>query len=452
MERQTPDQVALWRLAVLGPLISAALEHGDRRSYFEQAAERLYDHPDGRRKVRVSARTIESWYYAHKAGGIEALRPRRRADRNKTTAIAEEIVELIVRAKRSRPSRSTPQIIRLLTRARRVAPGSLSRATVLRVLRRHDIATSRPRLHSDKQRLAFLPENAGDLWIGDAMHGPRVRVDGKLRKSYLISIIDAATRYLVGSSFCLSEGAVDHEAVLKQALCVHGRPRTYYVDQGAAYTSGSLRLICAELGIYLQHTQTRDAQAKGAIERWHRTWRAEVGTEIEGRELTLSELNAIHCAWLGQEYHARIHTTTGRIPQHHLLEDVQLGKPRRLPSEVNVDLVFWHRARRLVRADSTIDLNGRRFEVSALELCGRRVDVRFDPRDPESSPKVYEGNRFLCDTGPLDLHANMRRRRRRRAMPKQEPTTDAVDSIGDILEAHFGAGNSGADGNTEGER
>ena len=55
------ERIALWKLSVLGPLISARLDHGERREYFEGAAARLHEHPDGR-LVRLSARTIESWY------------------------------------------------------------------------------------------------------------------------------------------------------------------------------------------------------------------------------------------------------------------------------------------------------------------------------------------------------------------------------------------------------
>jgi hypothetical protein len=68
----------------------------------------------------------------------------------------------------------------------------------------------------------------------------------------------------------------------------------YYVDLGAAYVAHSLRLICAELGIQLVHTAPRDCEAKGAIERWHRSWREEVGDELPESPLSLEELNARH--------------------------------------------------------------------------------------------------------------------------------------------------------------
>jgi hypothetical protein len=61
MRQEEKEKIALWRLGVLGPLISARLEHGDRRRYLEQAAARQQQQPDGAH-VNLSPRTIESWY------------------------------------------------------------------------------------------------------------------------------------------------------------------------------------------------------------------------------------------------------------------------------------------------------------------------------------------------------------------------------------------------------
>lgn len=438
MNDMSPRDIALWRFSILGSLVSARLEYGDRREFFTAASERLYEYPSGARLVRVSARTIENWYYAFKANGIAGLEPRPRADKNTTTAAAPELAQLIIRAKQAKPKRSAPQILRLLVRARKLAPGSLSKSTVLRILRRAGVSTARPREHHDKDRRAFLHEHAGDLWFGDVMHGPRALERGKLRKTYLISVIDSATRYVVGSQFRLSEGCVDHEAVFEQALRVHGRPRTYYVDRGAAYVSRSLCSICADLGIHLKNTEARDPEAKGAIERWHRTWRAEVGAELKDQSFDLARLNAVQSAWLGRDYHARKHETTGEVPRTHFLREVAEGRVRALPKSVNITEVFWHRAHRLVRRDNTIDVGGYRYEVSSMGLAGRRIEVRFDPRDPEMCPKVFLNREFFCDTRPLDLLANAHRPRRRKTTPPESEVQDPIDAIGDLLSEHYG--------------
>jgi len=71
--------------------------------------------------------------------------------------------------------------------------------------------------------------------VGDALHGPWVIApDGSLHKSYLLSQIDGATRFVPHSYFALSESAVDQEYGFQQAILKHGLPRAYYVDLGAA--------------------------------------------------------------------------------------------------------------------------------------------------------------------------------------------------------------------------
>lgn len=427
-------KLALWRLGVLGPLISARLEHGDRRAFFEAAAARMHQMPDGR-QVTLSARTIEAWFYAYKAGGFDALWINPRRDRGKSRAIAPALAELILRAKREKPRRSVRRIIRMLERAAVVRRGALSRATVHRLLMAHG-ASKRPLRGPAAERRSFLPEHAGDLLVGDALHGPKVIApDGKLRKAYLLSQIDAATRFIVHSYFALGEGAAEQEYGLRQALLKHGVPRMYYVDRGPAYTADSLREICAELGICLLHTGVGDAEAKGAIERWHRTWREEVEDELPPAPLTLAELSSVHWAWLGAEYHARKHDTTGRAPREHWLTEVAHLRP--LPPGKSLDDIFLHRATRTVRKDGTVRFDGRWLEVRA-ELVDHKVELRFDPSDATALPRVFIEGRFYCDTVVLDRHRNFHRQRRRdlgQPEPLVEPS--GLDPLALIEREHY---------------
>jgi transposase InsO family protein len=433
MNHDTRRKVALWRLSVLGPLISMRLEHGDRRTLFAEAAERTYEKPSGHR-IKLSARTIEGWYYRYRVRGLQGLEPSRRADAAKSRVLDDELVDLLIRAKREKPRRSVRRLIRILERAGRVERGALSRSTVHRVLVGAAL-NARPGRSAGRERRSFIVEHAGDLWMGDVMHGPRVLVEGRLRKSYLISHIDVATRYLVQSCFYLSETAACHERSFRRAIQIHGLPRTYFVDRGAAYVAHSLQAICGELGIHLAHAMPRDAEAKGAIERWHRTWREEIGDELPEAVLKIDELNAIHWAWLAQEYHARRHGTTKRSPAEHILAESQWT--RSVPRNVDLDAVFMHRCKRLVRKDGTVSFGGRRLEVLA-ELCGQRVELRYDPQLEEPRPTVWIEGSFVCDTTPLDLVRNATRRRRTLRVESDsavEPT--ALDPLGDLQKAHY---------------
>lgn len=432
MDEERRRRVALWRYSVLGPLVSARLEYGDRKSLFQLAAQRLYEHSDGRR-VHLSARTIEDWFYRYRKHGLRGLEPSTRSDMGSTT-LDSALRDLLLRAKREKPRRSVRRLIQIVERARRVNKGVLSKSTVYRLLVSAGLA-GRPSRAETKERRSYLVEHAGDLWQGDGMHGPRVVTAEGLRKAYLLSIMDVATRYIVRSRFFLSEGALEHERLLIEALRINGLVRTYYVDLGAAYVAESLAMGCAELGIYLLHTKPRDCQAKGAIERWHRTWREEVGDELPAAPITLDALNAKHSAWLSTEYHARRHSTTGRAPFEHFLAQAEQMRP--LPRGVDLSEVFLRRERRKVRADGTVQLRGRRLEVDS-HLRGGWVELRFHPAEPRLRPRVYVDGKCVGEATELDLYRNATRRRRT-PRPSSEPNVEptGLDPLGDLEREHF---------------
>lgn len=436
MDEKARQQLALFRISVLGPLVGARLEHGELVELCREAAERTWELPNGT-FVDVSARTIEDWLYAYRRDGFAALHPKRRSDADKPRAISDELVQLILRLKLEKPRRSVKRIIRVLERAKKVERGELTKSTVHRLLKVHGVSR-RPLRGPGAERRSFIHEFVGDLWVGDALHVHRPVIDsaGRERKAILLSQIDSATRYLPHSYLVLGAGesSVDQEYGLKQALLAHGLARAYYVDKGAAYTAGSLRAICAELDIRLLHTQTQDPEAKGVIERWHRTWREEVEDELPDGPIELADLVAKHDAWLSVEYHARVHDTTDRIPREHWLE--QVGHLRPLPVGKSLDEVFLHRERRKVRKDGTVRFDGRLLEVRA-ELTGQRVELRFDPVGKDVLPRVFVNNRFVSDTVPLDLLANAHRVRRRDVgAPAVAPVPSGLDPLALIQAEH----------------
>lgn len=423
MDSEQKKQKALWRLGVLGPLVSARLEHGDRRRLFEEAAARCYEDDEGRR-IEVTPRTVEEWYYRYLHGGFEALEPRERSDAGRSRVISPEIAELIVTVKREKPRRSIRRLIRMLERAGKVCPGELKRSTVHRLLQGHGLS-ARPRREATERR-AFRHALAGDLWMGDVMHGPVVIApDRRRRKSYLHLFIDSAVRFVPGCAFRLAETAMDHQAVLKQAVLTYGLPRVLYLDRGAAQISDSLKIICGELAIRLLHCRAFDPQAKAGVERFFRTTREEVVDELPSGPLELGELNGLLWSWLSAEYHQRIHGGTRRSPLEHWLSQVEHLRPA--PRSEVLEKIFLHRAHRLVRRDGTVRFAGRLLEVRS-ELCGMKVELRFDPEHRHQLPAVYMDGKFYCDTAELDVVRNSRRKRSRSSPSKTE--SEAVPSSG----------------------
>jgi hypothetical protein len=66
--------IALFRLAVLGPLASRSPSRGELQQTLRILAQKDYEIP-GSTRTRVGVKTIEAWYYAWTKQGIDGLIP-----------------------------------------------------------------------------------------------------------------------------------------------------------------------------------------------------------------------------------------------------------------------------------------------------------------------------------------------------------------------------------------
>ena len=91
---------------------------------------------------------------------------------------------------------------------------------------------------------------------GDTSHGPIITIAGKKVQTYLIQLIDDASRLIVGYQFFLRDNALNFQIVLKQAIKTYGVPKRLFVDNGTPYKNQQLSLICATIGIALIHAKS----------------------------------------------------------------------------------------------------------------------------------------------------------------------------------------------------
>ena len=406
------DPKALFRLSVLGPLVSRErLERGELQHIIRELAQRDYAIP-GSRRHHLGEKTIEAWYYRWRREGITGLTPKIRVDRGRSK-LSPSIQEAILAAKRDNPRRSIRLIKRLLEAAGSAARGSLSRSAIHRLLQQHGLSRMSGSSSLPEERRSFVAASAGALWYGDVMHGPRVPVHGQMRKTYLVSMIDDASRLIAHSAFCLGETALDIEGVLKQALLRRGVPIKIVVDNGAAYRANTLQAICVRLGIHLIYCRPYAPEGKGKLERWHRTFRDQFLSELDERHITdLDELNARLWAWLEQIYHRTAHAGLGGLtPLARYQQD--LPKIRSLGSRATqLDSLFHYRISRFVRKDGTVSYRGGRFEVP-YELAGKTVKLVVDPHSGNVIGVESQAGESLGSATPLDALANAKRVRRK---------------------------------------
>ena len=423
--------LALFRLSVLGPLVSRSrLARGELKAIIRELAAREYDIP-GARRSRIGEKTIEAWFYTWRRSGVEALAPKPRSDRG-ASKLTPEIQAAILAAKRDNPRRSINQLRRLLEYSGQVPKGLLTRSSVHRLLKNHGLSRMSGSSSEPEERRAYVAEYAGDIWYGDAMHGPKVEVNGRLRKVYLVSLMDDASRLIAHSAFCPGETALDIERVLKQAVLKRGRPGRLVIDNGPAYRAKTLQGICARLGVHLVYCRPYHPEGKGKLERWHRTFRDQFLSEIDPTQIRdLEDLNARLWAWLEQVYHRTPHAgLAGQTPLARYQQD--LPRIRTLGTlAARLDELFYHRLGRKVRNDATVSYQGERFEVP-YELAGQRVVLVIDPHTEQVRGVEDEDGQPLGAATPLDTVANVHRRRRKPspadlALPRRPARLNGVE-------------------------
>jgi len=424
------DPKALFRLSVLGPLVSRErLERGELQRIIRELAQRQYAIP-GSRRTYLGEKTIEAWLGKYRRDGIAGLTPKVRVDRGHSK-IAASIQEAIIAAKHDNPKRSIRQIKQLLQSSGDAAKDSLSRSAIHRLLQQHGISRMSGSVSQPEEKRSFVAESAGAIWYGDVMHGPRVIVAGRLRKVYLVSLMDDASRLITHSAFCLGETALDIEGVLKQALLRRGRPVKLVVDNGPAYRAGSLQGICVRLGIHLIYCRPYAPEGKGKLERWHRTFRDQFLSELDdSRVIDLADLNARLWAWLEQIYHHTPHAGLGDLtPLARYQQDLPKIRPLG-PFAAQLDALFHHRISRLVRKDGTVSYQSERFEV-AYELAGKTVKLVVDPHAGIVVGVEDAAGASLGSATRLDALANLHRTRRK---PDQKPSTKPPRSGPNLVE------------------
>ena len=401
------QQIALFRYTLIADLAHLPVGTPGTGATMRAKAEKTYTIP-GTTRTRVAAETMRHWINDYRRGGFEALYPKPRTDRGKPRRLPAEVAERLITLKTENDALSVRAIIQKAREEGIDHP--LASSTVHRLFSREGLFDKKPPDGADRRRFAF--KDAGELWMSDVMHGPKVRHGRSRRKTYLIAFIDDATRVIPFAAFAMSENVQAFLPVFKNALIRRGLPARLYVDNGSAYRSRHLSLVCARLGVALIHARAFQPAGKGKIERFFRTlragWLRHLGDDVLDN---LQTLNSSLWAWIEGEYHNSPHRgqEEGRTPlEQWALASADVRYP---DATLDLDDLFLFEAKRRVYKDRTVSLNGRVYEADAL-LVGQNVILRYDPAAPPSRAidVVHDGKPAGKATA-LDAYANTAVRR-----------------------------------------
>jgi len=231
------------------------------------------------------------------------------------------------------------------------------------------------------------------LWQADLKYGPYLPDPdhpGHKVKTYLMAIIDDATRLVVHAEFYASQKLPVLEDNLRKALTRCGAPDNLYIDNGKIFVSRWLRLACARLRIRHLNTRAYSPESKGKIERWNRTVEEFLREVHLENPQTLEQLNGLFRAWLSEGYNHREHSALGgKSPAQTFTEDT---KPLRFPGpEALRDAFLWEKTP-TVDKSGCISLNGLCYEVG-VEYVRKKVLVCYDPFDLSVVEVCYGGEK-----------------------------------------------------------
>jgi putative transposase len=434
--RDRAEALAVFRSELISSLAIRELEHGDLAAGFAELAKHRYRPPGAHGPRSYSAITLERWYYAFKSGGLDALRPKTRSDKGRGRELTDEQRDLLLAIRQEHPHVSVPTILTTLIADGRLAEGAISESTVRRFYTEKGLDRVALR-HGDrdKVRLRWQAERPGALWHTDVCHGRSLRIGDATVPVRIHALLDDASRYVIAIEVRAAEREVDLIALLVRAIRHHGLPEVLYLDNGATYRGQALSVVCGRLGVSLVHARPYDAPARGKMERFWRTLREQC-LDLTGSVASLHDLNVRVLAWVDERYHTTPHgALMGKTPAR-----VYEQEPRAVDEldEVRLRDALTVRARRRLRRDNTLSMDGQDWETALHFLAGQLVTVARSLALPDDPPWIeHEDKRYPLTL--VDPVANGKQPRRSpQNLDAPHPARIDFDPTGALLDRALG--------------
>lgn len=378
--KESPDPLALAKHAAVCWVEQAIKEHFSVKRALALASERPWG------AQFYSASTLEGWLYTFRKEGFSGLCRPTRKDKGTRKALSPQACEALIQARRQYPLIKINVLVRQLIEKETLQPGTFSMPSVYRLLAEQGLDPRSMKLnpHSPTGPLcgptkAFECARSNELWMTDLMFGPTLTLaGGKVIQTRLFCLLDDCSRLVPHAQYYDSEKLSDFLDTFRQGLARRGFPEKLYTDRGKIFTSLHLQIVCANLNIRLLHAKPFAAWSKGKQERFFRT----LQEDFEARLMidpvhSLEELNQRLWRWIESEYHQRPHRgLDSQCPAQRFKEravDLRLAD-----GTTDWLRLFLTRAKRRVRLDATVSLEGQLWEVP-VHLRGRLIELRYDP-------------------------------------------------------------------------
>ena len=392
MEKSKIEQIMTWRYGLIAPVINQTHGFDSEAKYYRHLCDDPILGPDSIEKVQLNPGTLKNWVWRYRKYGLKGITPSERSDSGKfrviNTNLQHEIEEILT----AYPCLTNTMVYWKLDTSGKFER-KVSQSTIDRYIRRLRQKLNTPEMHRGKDRHAWEMPHVNDLWQADTTY--LKKLNGK--QTYLIGIVDDASRVQVGYHIYFNDNAINFQEVLKKAIAAYGKPKALYVDNGSPYKNMQLAIICANLGIQLIHTKVRDGASKGKVERSFNTHKRHWLDVIDWGQLAdIEALNDSFEKYITTRYNNNPHSSLKDKDGNQLTPKQRFFQDEDCIQHVDPDVLkkaFYHRKDCKVDSSNSIHLLKTTYDVKGNYYAGQYVEVHYNPKDLDEA-WIVEGDEW----------------------------------------------------------
>lgn len=381
-------EMAYFRFSLIAPVIQGVFTEPSKTAYYRRITENELTLPDGR-TMRYNPKTLEKWEEYYRKLGMDGLMPKQRRDAGTPRVLNPRAISEIYRLKEQFPRINATLIYNKLIEDGFINQSDVSLSSVQRFIKHNDLRTAvNP---NQKDRKAFEEAYPGGMYQADTSYTTYIKEEGKLRRTYLIHVIDDHSRLIVGARFFYNDNAYNFQLVLKEAIARYGLCNKLYLDNGSTYANAQLSLICGSLGIVKIHTPIRDGASKAKVERSFRTIKDTWLNGFDPSEVSsLEELNRLLADYV-RKRNTTFNRTIDGTPMKRYQQGIDHVRPPK--NQAWLDECFMNRITRKVNLDATVSIGSLSYDVP-MQFIRSKVEIRFLPDRMQDAYIFFEGTHY----------------------------------------------------------
>jgi transposase InsO family protein len=408
----------LRKYEIIAPLLADGLEAAQKRRLRKEIIKRH----------SISERSLRRYLLQYTRHGYIGLAKNYRSDKGISRSIPADALASAMELRRELPNRSIRRIITILESEGITEKDGISKSTLSRQLLQNGCSKEEVKGETPPTR-RFQKQGRNALWQTDIKFGPHVEAQsGRRERTYLMAVIDDATRMVVHAEFYHNQRLPILEDAFRKALMKFGVPEAVYVDNGKIFVSKWFRLACGQLGINHVKAQPYSPESKGKIERFN----GFANEFLEEAGLcppkTLADLNAQFRVWLEEGHTHKPHDSLNdKTPLEAYRENPK--KVRFISSQECNSVFMWEETRKVTKTGE-VSLKGIIFDAGG-SLVNKKVDLRFDPFNL-SAVEIWHNGLFIRKAYPLVIPEYIHGPKK----PKQESVRAPKDAPSRLLAAY----------------